>query len=117
MPQPREHAYDLMVRGGRVVDGTGSPAVRADVGIREGRIAAVGSDLDAGAAEVVDATRCIVTPGFVDVHTHYDGQARRPPIAGESAWLGHHPGLGLTVWVLAGSQLKRPLFGLVTFLS
>jgi N-acyl-D-amino-acid deacylase len=75
MPQPREHAYDLVIRGGRVVDGTGAPALRADVGIRDGRIATVAAELKAGAAEIVDATGCIVTPGFVDVHTHYDGQA------------------------------------------
>jgi N-acyl-D-amino-acid deacylase len=67
--------YDLVIRGGTVVDGTGAPAVAADIGIRDGRIAAIGVAPDTSAAEVLDATGCIVTPGFVDVHTHYDGQA------------------------------------------
>ena len=67
--------FDLIIRGGTVVDGTGSPGVTADVGVRDGRIAAVGADLGAEAADVIDAAGAIVTPGFVDVHTHYDGQA------------------------------------------
>ena len=67
--------FDLIIRGGTVVDGTGSPGVTADVGVRDGRIAAVGADLGAKAADVIDAAGAIVTPGFVDIHTHYDGQA------------------------------------------
>jgi N-acyl-D-amino-acid deacylase len=67
--------YDLLVRGGSVVDGTGQAPIAADVAVRDGRIVRVGADLDGEAAEVVDATGLIVTPGFVDVHTHFDGQA------------------------------------------
>ena len=67
--------YDIIIRGGRVIDGTGSPGVVADIGIREGCIAAMGVEPQAEASEVIDASGCIVTPGFVDVHTHYDGQA------------------------------------------
>ena len=69
-----DHAYDLVLRGGTVFDGSGAPGVVADVGVRDGRIAAVGRDLAAGAEEI-DARGRIVTPGFVDIHTHYDGQA------------------------------------------
>jgi N-acyl-D-aspartate/D-glutamate deacylase len=69
-----EHAYDLVLRGGMVFDGTGAPGVVADVGVKDGLIAAVGPDLAAGAEEI-DARGRIVTPGFVDIHTHYDGQA------------------------------------------
>lgn len=65
-------AFDLLLRGGLVVDGTGSPARRADVAVRDGRIGAVGM-LDAAAAErTVDCTGKVVTPGFVDVHSHRD---------------------------------------------
>jgi N-acyl-D-amino-acid deacylase len=66
--------FDLVIRGGLVVDGTGAEPFVADVGVRGDRIAAVGADLAGGAREI-DATGRIVTPGFVDVHTHYDGQA------------------------------------------
>ncbi len=65
---------DLAIRGGTLYDGTGSPGVRADVGVCDGRIVAVG-DVPGRASEEIDATGCIVTPGFVDIHTHYDGQA------------------------------------------
>ncbi len=65
--------YDLKIQGGMVIDGTGSPAVRADVGILGGRIADVGPSLG-GAKRTIDAEGALVTPGFVDLHTHYDGQ-------------------------------------------
>src|SRR5258708_3505818 len=67
--------YDVIIRGGEVVDGTGAPAVRADVAIRNGRIVEVAPAIDGDATEIIDAMGCIVTPGFVDPHTHYDGQA------------------------------------------
>jgi N-acyl-D-aspartate/D-glutamate deacylase len=66
--------FDLVVRGGAVVDGSGGAIFDADVGVRDGRIAAVGKGLDAGQEEI-DARGLLVTPGFVDIHTHYDGQA------------------------------------------
>jgi N-acyl-D-aspartate/D-glutamate deacylase len=67
-------AFDLVIVGGTVVDGTGAPARRADVGIRDGRIAAIGT-IAQSASRIIRADGCVVTPGFVDVHTHYDGQA------------------------------------------
>ena len=72
--------YDLTITGGSVVDGTGDKPFRADIGIKDGRIVEVrrrdgdGSGLQGEAAETIDATGRIVTPGFVDIHTHYDGQ-------------------------------------------
>lgn len=67
--------YDLIIRNGLVIDGTGATAIDADVAVSDGKIAAIGNALKATAAKEIDATGKIVTPGFVDVHTHYDGQA------------------------------------------
>jgi N-acyl-D-aspartate/D-glutamate deacylase len=66
--------YDVLIKGGELVDGTGGPPRRADVGITNGRIAAIADRLDGAARETIDATGKIVTPGFIDGHTHYDGQ-------------------------------------------
>jgi N-acyl-D-aspartate/D-glutamate deacylase len=66
-------AFDLVIRNGTIVDGGGGEPYPADLGIRDGVIVAIGKLLEKSAQEV-DATGCIVTPGFIDVHTHYDGQ-------------------------------------------
>ena len=67
-------SHDLVIRGGRVVDGTGAPSRTADLAIDAGKITEVGSVAGAGRREIA-ADGAIVTPGFVDIHTHYDGQA------------------------------------------
>ena len=67
--------YDLIIRKGEVFDGSGGPSARLDVAIRDGIIARVAPSIEGSADRVVDADDRIVTPGFVDVHTHYDGQA------------------------------------------
>ncbi|RDI52729.1 N-acyl-D-amino-acid deacylase family protein [Nocardia mexicana] len=76
--------YDVVVRGGTVYDGTGAPPVRADVGIRAGMVAAIGIDLGEG-ARTIDAAGKWVTPGLIDVHTHYDAEVLFAPGLGESA--------------------------------
>lgn len=65
--------FDIIIKGGTIVDGTGAPSFVGDVAIRDGRIVEVGN-VDGGAHEVIDAHGLLVTPGFVDIHTHYDGQ-------------------------------------------
>jgi N-acyl-D-aspartate/D-glutamate deacylase len=79
--------YDLVIRGGTVIDGTGADPVRADVAIQGDRIVAVGPDLGRGTTEI-DATGLLVTPGFVDIHTHYDGQAIWDNHLAPSSWHG-----------------------------
>ena len=66
--------FDLVIRGGTIADGTGGALIEGDIAIQDGRVAAIGKGLGAGREEI-DASGRIVTPGFVDVHTHYDGQA------------------------------------------
>ncbi|MDQ1438112.1 MAG: hypothetical protein QOK43_1741 [Acidimicrobiaceae bacterium] len=83
--------YDLIVRGGTVVDGAGGTPFTADVAVAEGVVAAVADDgsLDpAQARRVIDADGALVTPGFVDIHTHYDGQATWDSQLLPSAWHG-----------------------------
>ncbi len=65
---------DLAIVNGLIVDGTGKPAFRADIGIENGRVAAVGRDVGS-AKRTIDAEGALITPGFIDIHTHYDGQA------------------------------------------
>ena len=69
------HDFDLIVRNGSVVDGTGAEPFTGDVAIKDGKIAAVGPNLSGSAAREIDAKGKLVTPGFVDIHTHYDAQA------------------------------------------
>jgi N-acyl-D-amino-acid deacylase len=79
--------HDIVIRGGTIVDGTGKPAFTGDVAIDGERIAAIGGKQGAARREI-DANGLLVTPGWVDVHTHYDGQAMWDPLLAPSCWHG-----------------------------
>lgn len=80
-------SYDLVIRNGTVVDGTGSPRRRADIAVSAGRIVEIG-EISGSAARTIDAADLIVAPGFVDPHTHYDAQICWDDITTPSSWHG-----------------------------
>jgi N-acyl-D-amino-acid deacylase len=80
-------SYDLLIKNGMVVDGTGTPRYRADIAVTNGRIAEIGT-VGAGATNVIDASDLVVAPGFVDPHTHYDAQISWDPLCTSSSWHG-----------------------------
>src|ERR1700685_4856225 len=79
--------FDLVIRGGNVADGLGGELRELDVGVKQGKITALGKIPTAGRREI-DAKGLLVTPGFVDIHTHYDGQATWDPLLAPPRWHG-----------------------------
>ncbi|NQU70429.1 MAG: amidohydrolase family protein, partial [Rhodospirillales bacterium] len=79
--------YDIKITGGTIIDGTGAPGYSGDVGIADGRIAALG-DAPGAARSVIAADGRVVCPGFVDIHTHYDAQIMWDPMLSFSPWHG-----------------------------
>ncbi|WP_193088827.1 amidohydrolase family protein [Advenella sp. FME57] len=78
---------DILIRGGTLVDGTGAATYTGDLSIRDGKIVNVGGK-GSNAARVIEAQGCLVTPGWIDIHTHYDGQATWDPYLSPSTWHG-----------------------------
>src|SRR2546423_15177912 len=85
--------YDLLIRNGRVVDGSGEPAFQADVAVQDGKIVGVGKSNGAAAKRTIDAAGRVVAPGFIDHHTHFDPQAVWDPYCGSRVPNGPPPGL------------------------
>src|SRR5579859_1141638 len=72
-------AYDLLIRNGRIVDGSGMPAFRGDIAVKDGKIAEIGK-ITGAAERTVDADGLVVSPGFIDNHCHYDAQVTWDPL-------------------------------------
>ncbi|MEY3147089.1 MAG: hypothetical protein RL688_308, partial [Actinomycetota bacterium] len=79
---------DYVIKGGTIVDGSGDARRQGDVGVRDGLIVEVGGSITESAREIIDADGAIVTPGWVDVHTHYDGQVSWDEVMDPSAGNG-----------------------------
>ena len=79
--------HDIVIRGGTIIDGTGRAAFSGDVAVNGGRVTAIGGKAGPARREIA-ADGLLVTPGWVDVHTHYDGQATWDPILAPSSWHG-----------------------------
>jgi N-acyl-D-amino-acid deacylase len=80
--------FDLVIKNGWVVDGSGAPGFAGDVAIRQGKVAAIDSRISEQARRVIDAAGQVVAPGFIDVHTHYDAQVLWDPLFTSSSWHG-----------------------------
>ena len=80
--------YDLVIRGGTIVDGTGIPRYKSDMAVKDGRVAKISGKINPAGAKEIDAGGCIVAPGAVDLHTHYDAQLNWDPYATLSGWHG-----------------------------
>ena len=79
--------YDTIIRNGTIIDGSGSDRYIGDIAIKDGRVAAVG-EINKKSHKEIEAIGKLVTPGWVDVHTHYDGQATWDPLLAPSSWHG-----------------------------
>ncbi len=83
-----QNNYDIIIRNGKIIDGTGNNWYYGDIGIKNGKIFSIQKHLSAGAAKIIDATGLIVSPGFIDVHTHIEGDEIKTPTAGNFIYDG-----------------------------
>ena len=81
-------AYDLLIKNGMLVDGTGLARYQANIGVLDGHIAEIGAQIDSTARKIIDASDLVVAPGFIDPHTHYDAQICWDPLLSCSSWHG-----------------------------
>ena len=105
--------HDLIFKNGFVIDGTGAPWVKADVGIKDGRIVEVGRLLSSKADRVIDATGLVVCPGFIDIHTHSDSTFLRFPKCESRIYQG----VTTDVACNCGTSVSGPLVGIALELS
>ncbi|MBL8774029.1 MAG: D-aminoacylase [Phenylobacterium sp.] len=103
---PAPQSFDILIKGGHIIDGTGNPWYAGDVGIRDGRIAGLGELPGATAKRVIDATGKVVTPGYIDLHTHTDMSILADPLAQSKVRQG------VTLDVIGESQSVAPRDGL-----
>ena len=80
--------YDVIIKGGTIVDGTGTPRYVSDLAVRDGKVAKIGGLRGSGAVKTLDASGLVVCPGFVDLDTHYDAQVQWDPYCSISSWHG-----------------------------
>ena len=84
----RMQEYDLVIRGGTIVDSTGVPRYKAGLAVKDSRVAMISGVIKANGTKELDASGCIVAPGAIDLHTHYDAQLNWDPYASLSGWFG-----------------------------
>ena len=97
--------YDLLIKNGTVVDGTGAPRFQADVAVKDGKIARIAPEIAEEAETVIDAKGLVVAPGFIDTHTHSDGLQPGDHRLQPSGGRGHH-GAGRPVRFHGSSVLR-----------
>jgi N-acyl-D-aspartate/D-glutamate deacylase len=98
-------AYDLLIRNGRIVDGSGMPAFRGDLAVKDGKIVEIGK-INGAATRTIDADGLAVSPGFIDNHCHYDAQVTWDPLCISPRWRRHHVIFG-NCSLLAGAPRQR----------